>query len=117
MTTGYRVAPPPSFRRAPARLSSCSAGRGISRTGLDADPKERAGFVSIKRSTEGVHKVVTEYRLFGSTDVEISVIGQGTWYIEEGGRSATISALHRGLGLGMNHIDTEKCMDWALPRN
>jgi diketogulonate reductase-like aldo/keto reductase len=33
------------------------------------------------------------------------VIGQGTWYIDEGDR-AFVVALRRGLDLGMNHIDT-----------
>jgi diketogulonate reductase-like aldo/keto reductase len=37
---------------------------------------------------------------------EVSVIGQGTWYIDEGDRAAAIAALRRGLDLGMNHIDT-----------
>lgn len=47
-----------------------------------------------------------EYRPFGPTGREVSVIGQGTWYIERGDRSAAVSALQRGLDLGMNHIDT-----------
>jgi diketogulonate reductase-like aldo/keto reductase len=34
------------------------------------------------------------------------VIGQGTWYIDRGDRGAAISALRRGLDLGMSHIDT-----------
>jgi diketogulonate reductase-like aldo/keto reductase len=47
-----------------------------------------------------------KYRPFGPTGQEVSVIGQGTWYIERGDRSAVVSALQRGLDLGMNHIDT-----------
>ena len=47
-----------------------------------------------------------EYRPFGPTGQDVSVIGQGTWYIERGDRSSVISALQRGLDLGMNHIDT-----------
>src|SRR5215471_18550530 len=43
---------------------------------------------------------------FGSTGQNVSVIGQGTWYIDRGDRRAAISALHRGIGLGMTHIDT-----------
>jgi diketogulonate reductase-like aldo/keto reductase len=43
---------------------------------------------------------------FGSTDREVPVIGQGTWYLEDGGRARAVSALRRGLDLGMNHIDT-----------
>ena len=34
------------------------------------------------------------------------MIGQGTWYIDDGDRAAAIAALRRGLDLGMTHIDT-----------
>src|SRR5581483_1912357 len=44
---------------------------------------------------------------------EISVIGQGTWYIARGDRSRAIAALRRGLDLGMNHIDTAEMYDGA----
>lgn len=47
-----------------------------------------------------------ERRQFGSTKREVAVIGQGTWYIESGGRASAIAALRRGLDLGMTHIDT-----------
>src|SRR6202790_2322833 len=47
-----------------------------------------------------------EYRRFGPTGREVAVIGQGTWYIDEGDRAAAIAALRQGLDLGMNHIDT-----------
>ena len=47
-----------------------------------------------------------ENRPFGPTGQNVSVIGQGTWYIERGDRASVISALQRGLDLGMNHIDT-----------
>jgi diketogulonate reductase-like aldo/keto reductase len=46
------------------------------------------------------------FRLFGNTKREVSVIGQGTWYIEHGDRRGAVAALRRGLDLGMNHIDT-----------
>jgi diketogulonate reductase-like aldo/keto reductase len=46
------------------------------------------------------------YRLFGNTAREVAVIGQGTWYIEDGDRREAVAALRRGLDLGMNHIDT-----------
>ncbi len=38
----------------------------------------------------------------------MSVIGQGSWYLEtnEGGPAGAIAALRRGLDLGLNHIDT-----------
>jgi diketogulonate reductase-like aldo/keto reductase len=43
---------------------------------------------------------------FGSTARDVAVIGQGTWYIEDGDRREAVAALRRGLDLGMNHIDT-----------
>jgi diketogulonate reductase-like aldo/keto reductase len=45
-------------------------------------------------------------RRFSPLQREVSIIGQGTWYIEEGEPASAIAALHRGLDLGMNHIDT-----------
>lgn len=47
-----------------------------------------------------------ERRLFDSTSREVPVIGQGTWFIEHGDRTAAIEALRRGLDLGLTHIDT-----------
>lgn len=47
-----------------------------------------------------------ERRPFGPSEIAVPVIGQGTWYIERGQRSAAVSALRRGLDLGMTHIDT-----------
>ncbi|HXI55933.1 MAG TPA: aldo/keto reductase [Polyangia bacterium] len=47
-----------------------------------------------------------ERRLFGSTEHQVSVIGQGTWKIDTKDRRAAVSALRRGLDLGMQHIDT-----------
>jgi len=44
--------------------------------------------------------------LFGSTGHKVSVIGQGSWYLDRGGRASAIAALRRGLDLGMTHIDT-----------
>ncbi|MFT4116394.1 aldo/keto reductase [Bradyrhizobium sp.] len=43
---------------------------------------------------------------FGKTGAEVSVIGQGTWYLDHGDRKRAIAALQRGLDLGMTHIDT-----------
>jgi diketogulonate reductase-like aldo/keto reductase len=47
-----------------------------------------------------------EYRHFGPTQREVSVIGQGSWYIEEKDRASSIAALRLGIDLGMNHVDT-----------
>ncbi|MCK1382727.1 aldo/keto reductase [Bradyrhizobium sp. 21] len=43
---------------------------------------------------------------FGKTSTNVSVIGQGTWYLDHGDRKRAIAALQRGLDLGMTHIDT-----------
>ncbi|HET6838921.1 MAG TPA: aldo/keto reductase [Bradyrhizobium sp.] len=45
-------------------------------------------------------------RQFGNAKREVSVIGQGTWYIDQGHRQTAVAALRRGLDLGMTHIDT-----------
>jgi diketogulonate reductase-like aldo/keto reductase len=53
-----------------------------------------------------------ESRQFDSTNYQIPVIGQGTWYIDAGDRALAIAALRRGIDLDMNHIDTaEMCGD------
>src|SRR5215472_15425308 len=45
-------------------------------------------------------------RPFGPTRSDVAVIGQGTWYLDEGDVSLSSAALRRGLDLGMTHIDT-----------
>jgi len=45
-------------------------------------------------------------RRFGPLQREVGVMGQGTWYVEEGDPASAIAALRRGIDLGMNHIDT-----------
>jgi diketogulonate reductase-like aldo/keto reductase len=37
---------------------------------------------------------------------DVSVIGQGTWYLDRGDRKAAVAALRRGIETGMTHIDT-----------
>ena len=46
------------------------------------------------------------YRPFGPAGQNVSVIGMGTWYIDETDRETAIAALQAGLDFGMNHIDT-----------
>lgn len=41
-------------------------------------------------------------RVFGWTGVQVPILGQGTWNIDEG----AVDALRAGLDLGMTHIDT-----------
>jgi diketogulonate reductase-like aldo/keto reductase len=45
-------------------------------------------------------------RRFGPLQREVGIMGQGTWYIEEGDSASAIAALRRGIDLGMDHIDT-----------
>ena len=43
---------------------------------------------------------------FGMGGPDVSVIGQGTWYLDRGDRKAAVAALRRGIATGMTHIDT-----------
>jgi diketogulonate reductase-like aldo/keto reductase len=52
---------------------------------------------------------------FGSTGRQVSVIGQGTWYIDRGDRKSAVAALRRGIDLGMTHIDTAEMYGDAEP--
>ncbi len=46
------------------------------------------------------------HRPFGPTGKEVSIVGQGTWNMEQDDRRAAVEALRRGLDAGMSHIDT-----------
>ena len=48
------------------------------------------------------------YKPFGTTGVDLPVIGQGTWNMPEGGsaRREAQRAIVRGIELGMTHLDT-----------
>jgi diketogulonate reductase-like aldo/keto reductase len=45
-------------------------------------------------------------RRFGSLDVDVPVVGLGTWQMEVDGREPSIAAIRRAIDLGMTHIDT-----------
>ena len=45
-------------------------------------------------------------RPFGGTGRAVSVIGQGTWYLERAHRTDAVNAVRHGLDLGLCHIDT-----------
>src|SRR5579871_1645917 len=47
-----------------------------------------------------------KFKTFGCTGQDVSVIGQGTWYLDRGDRKAAVAALRRGIERGMTHIDT-----------
>jgi diketogulonate reductase-like aldo/keto reductase len=52
---------------------------------------------------------------FGGSGPQVSVIGQGTWYIDRGDRGSAVAALRRGIDLGMTHIDTAEMYGDAEP--
>jgi diketogulonate reductase-like aldo/keto reductase len=45
-------------------------------------------------------------RVFGTTGREVALVGQGSWRADESSAGAAVTALRRGLDLGMTHIDT-----------
>lgn len=47
-----------------------------------------------------------ERRRFGPVAAQVAIVGQGTWQIETSQRASAVSALRRGMDLGMTHIDT-----------
>jgi diketogulonate reductase-like aldo/keto reductase len=47
-----------------------------------------------------------KHKKFGTTSQDVSVIGQGTWYLDHGDRKQAVATLRRGIDLGMTHIDT-----------
>jgi diketogulonate reductase-like aldo/keto reductase len=59
--------------------------------------------------------VIVKQKKFGTHGVDVSVIGQGTWYLDRGDRKAAISALRRGIETGMTHIDTAEMYGEAEP--
>ena len=52
---------------------------------------------------------------FGSTGPAVPVIGQGTWYLDEGEPTVAGAALNRGLDVGMSHVDTAEMYGEAEP--
>jgi diketogulonate reductase-like aldo/keto reductase len=52
---------------------------------------------------------------FGGNGPDVSVIGQGTWYLDRGDRKRAVDALCRGIDLGMTHIDTAEMYGDAEP--
>ena len=50
--------------------------------------------------------MILKQKKFGAGGPDVSVIGQGTWYLDRGDRKAAVAALRGGVDLGMTHIDT-----------
>jgi len=57
--------------------------------------------------------VILKQKKFGTNGSDVSVIGQGTWYLDRGDRKSAVAALRRGIDLGMTHIDTAEMYDDA----
>jgi diketogulonate reductase-like aldo/keto reductase len=53
-----------------------------------------------------MNEAIVRTKKFGGHGPKVSVIGQGTWYLDRGDRKAAVAALRRGIELGMTHIDT-----------
>jgi diketogulonate reductase-like aldo/keto reductase len=72
--------------------------------------------MTIRETIVRIHEArgeILRHKEFGCTGAQVSVIGQGTWYIDRGDRKAAVAALRRGIDLGMTHIDTAEMYDDA----
>jgi diketogulonate reductase-like aldo/keto reductase len=47
-----------------------------------------------------------QHRVFGTTQIPVAIVGQGSWQLELASHPEAIAALRAGLDLGMTHIDT-----------
>ncbi len=65
-------------------------------------------------------------RKFGWANVEVPIIGQGTWMIESGGgighrnnnnKQLAIKTVQTGLELGMTILTPQRCMETEEQRN
>lgn len=52
---------------------------------------------------------------FGAASRAVSVIGQGTWRLDDGARERAIAAIRAGIDDGMTHIDTAEMYGEAEP--
>jgi diketogulonate reductase-like aldo/keto reductase len=67
------------------------------------------------RGDDRMNEAVMRHHPFGSNGPQVSVIGQGTWYIDHGDHATAVAALRRGVDLGMTHIDTAEMYGDAEP--
>jgi diketogulonate reductase-like aldo/keto reductase len=67
------------------------------------------------RNCERIAEAIVKQQEFGPNVSQVSVIGQGTWYIDRGDRASAVAALRRGIDLGMTHIDTAEMYGDAEP--
>lgn len=54
----------------------------------------------------GAYRSAMRSHRFGPTGIDLPVIGQGTWRMEDDDRKSAVAALQKGIELGMTHIDT-----------
>src|SRR5712675_1151588 len=78
-------------------------------------PASPASDRAVQMSQSAARIVTMKSRPFGNSKCEVSVIGQGTWYIDRGDRRSAVAALRRGVDLGMTHIDTAEMYGDAEP--
>jgi diketogulonate reductase-like aldo/keto reductase len=62
--------------------------------------------IVVVSSASSAIEVIVKQKKFGSNGPDVSMIGQGTWYLDRGDRKAAIAALRRGIETGMTHVDT-----------
>lgn len=53
-------------------------------------------------------------RAFGNIDVDVPVIGEGTWQMEDDDRRSCVRAIQRALDLGLRHIDTAELYGYGV---
>jgi diketogulonate reductase-like aldo/keto reductase len=63
----------------------------------------------------GRGETIVKQQEFGTDGPLVSVVGQGSWYIDRGDRATAVAALRRGLDLGVSHIDTAEMYGDAEP--
>jgi diketogulonate reductase-like aldo/keto reductase len=59
--------------------------------------------------------MIMRMRPFGTAGASVSVIGQGTWRLDDDQRRSAIEALRKGLDAGLTHVDTAEMYGEAEP--
>jgi hypothetical protein len=63
-----------------------------------------------KKKNMKASEVILKQQKFGRDGSNVSVIGQGTWYLDRGDRKSAVAALRRGIELGMTISTQPRCM-------
>ena len=96
-----------------ARIKSC-AGPSCTNVAIGGNNRDRLYITESVTGTvlvadiglESLRRVKIDEPVRRQAARQVSVIGQGTWYIDRGDRKGAVAALRRGIDLGMTHIDT-----------